>query len=621
MKLLVCLFACFFVARAEARWAKLDEVPLVIQKLARETRVAADGTNVDRWSWVIHVERQDAREDVGTRTIRFYKDFEQVKVLRAGTRNGKSWNPISLSDLEDRSVTDESPGFSSLHEYVLSFPDVQEGSDLEFDYEVKTTKALEPKFWGQSFSLESGAYKHFTWTIRSEKPVFEDVQDPFSVLRVTRSEGGKHIEFASRKAFSLALADESDPHLSDVHHLIMLAGFLKDWKEYGVHSAKLFEEKAAGRLSLDDEKFAEKLKDEKNVARRIQKILQRVSAKLRYFGDWRTSESMYVPRSFAEIYRTSYGDCKDFALMATKLLRVAGLEAKPVWILNEEDVPGDFLYRLPTDNAFNHVIVRVTSGDQAWFVDPTNPAARVNYLADEIAGRKGLVLDPAGSVLLPIRPVEAADYRSSAHAEILEVGDDITKIRLTSKYEGYSPVSSGEQLKSDGQKSYLDEHVQRLMPSASLSDVKMEKLDLDRESGDLHGYTAIGDFENFWVKTSDGLGYGPVREDVIERLRNLRLKDRSGDFSLGKVYAYHETLDLKGFRMKGGASLDCAVESPWLDYRQKVTQEKTGVVFDSDFRLKKSELTLEGAAREQALKLQKELRRCAGRQLILLQKL
>lgn len=400
-----------------------------------------------------------------------------------------------------------------------------------------------------------------------------------------------------------------------------MAGFLKDWTGYGVHSAREFETKAREAASAEDESFARRLKKEKDPAVRIQKILQRVSRKFRYFGDWRASEQMYVPRRMAEIYRTLSGDCKDFALVGVRLFRLAGLEAKPVWILNTEDTPPEAMYRFPTDNAFNHVIVRVSDGDRDWWVDPTNPVSRVGYLADEIAGRPGLVLDENGSRLLAIRKIEPKDYVTTVDAEIGEADGGKVRVKVGTSYDGFSPVSAGEQLKTDGLGFFIEEHLQKLMPPAALTSVKVGAVDIDRDSGDFRKYEAAGLFENFWVRTSLGPGFSPVREDIVERLRNLKLNDRGGDILLGKVYSYRENIRVLGYRRQGPLQLDCEVRSPWLDFAQRIVDSPEGLRFQSSFDLKESELILTAANRAAALKLQKDLRDCAGRVLVLLEPL
>lgn len=613
------LFSVFAVPPAEARLARNSEVPLLVKKLIRETRVAADGSAKEKWHWILRVQRPEAREEVGARPIRFYKNFEEVKILRAGTRTQGRWTEMSLNDLQERAVTDESPGFSSLNEYVLSFSDVQEGSEVEFEYEIVTKRALEPGFWGQSFILDTGAYDDLQWKIISEKPLTSALQDPNGVLKLRTNKNRTQILIKSVKAFSMALADEDEPYLSNQKSIIMMAGFLAGWKDYGVVSARAFEQKAQGSLAKKDQQFLAKVRVEKDKARQVQMVLKRISDRFRYFGDWRATEQMYVPRSLEEINRTAYGDCKDFALVAVKMLRSVGFEAKPVWILNDDNPPSSFLYKFPTDNAFNHVIVRVSDGNQVWWVDPTNPAARVHFLADSIAGREGLVLDEKGSDLQKIRPLKADDYRTSLVAEIWPESVGLTQVKVKSDYEGFSPVSAGEQIKLDGTKAFIQEHIQRLMPPASLVKVRAEELTLERESGNLRGYSASADFENFWVKASTGIGFSPVREEVLERVRALSLDDRAGDIYLGKVYSHREVVLLRGYRQLGETNFSCTVRSPWLDFEQKIQDEKRGLLYMSSFALKEPEIRYGTAEKRLVRKLQQDLRSCAGRQILLLQ--
>lgn len=619
-----CFLIVFLLAAtAEARWATMKEAPLIYKKVHRETSVSPDGSNLEKWSWILRVQKDNAKENVGTRSIRFYKGLEEVKILRAGTRNGKKWTPVSAGDIQERAVSDENPGFSSLAEQVLSFPEVGEGSELEFDYEVKTPRALEKDFWGQSYPLESGMYENFRWVIHSKRPLFHEMQDPLKVMEIKKSQDGKTLTFSSRKSFSYVILEENEPSLSVEKQIILVASLLKDWKEYGVHSAAGFEKQASGNLLPADEKWVRELaSSKKNPETKMELVLRRVTSSLRYFGDWRTSEQMYVPRSLAEINRTQYGDCKDFALLATKYLRRAGLSAQPVWILNSEENPGEFIYKIPNDNAFNHVIVRVKEGEKIWWIDPTNPASRSFYMADEVAGRFGLVLNENGSELQFIRRIEAKDYESQMDVDVLSHDADATKIRVRTRYENFSPIGAGEQVRSAGMTSYLEEHLQRVMPAASLSEIQLEAMEYDETSTELHAFKAIATFQNFWVQTNQGLGFSPIRDDVIERFRNLRLQDRVGDFQLGKVYSHLEVFNFKAFALNGGAKMDCSVQSPWFDFSQTIREVGSrNLVYESRFDLKKTEMVLTAMTMPAIKKLQKEIRSCAGRQLILVRPL
>lgn len=604
---------------AAARLATVDEVPLLVKSLERHTKVAGDGTSVDRWRWLLRVQRRDAREDVGTRSIRFYKSFETVKILKARTRTKGVWKETALSDVQERAVDDESPGFSSLSEYVLSFPDVQEGSELEFEYEIQTQKALEPGFWGQNFLLDSGVYEAFRWTIESARKLHWSQQDPFNAIRAESAAfgAGTRLVFRATRPLRMALADEVDAYFSNARKVHLLASFLGEWKEYGRHAAREFEKRLAGTLPDEDRRLLKSLQAVADPELRVQRILQHIHSHLRYFGDWRTSEQMHVPRTLDEIHRTQYGDCKDFALVAVRLMRDAGLEAKPVWVLNTEETPTEGLYRQPTDNAFNHVIVRVTLGGEARWIDPTNPAARVRFVSDEIAGRRGLVLDPEGSSLESIPRVGAGDYLTETEAVLERDAKGRTEVKIATRYRGFAAVTAGEQIRRDGATYFSDESAQRLVPSAALVEVRADVLDLDPETGDLRESRLQATFENFWVRTSAGPGFSPVREDVIERFRNLRLRDREGDIYLGKVYSYRESVRLTGFQLAGDLKLDCEVSSPWLDFSQRIERGPTGVVFVSRFDLKANEIPYDRASRARVAALQRSLRECAGRQLLL----
>lgn len=101
-----------------------------------------------------------------------------------------------------------------------------------------------------------------------------------------------------------------------------------------------------------------------------------------------------APHGVREIWDARQGDARDTALLATALLRGAGLAANPVALRSPARGPLD--EGLVTIAQFDHVVVAVELEGGTWWFDPSDPGAQDGAPPRRFAGTKGLVLaDPS----------------------------------------------------------------------------------------------------------------------------------------------------------------------------------------------------------------------------------
>ena len=100
----------------------------------------------------------------------------------------------------------------------------------------------------------------------------------------------------------------------------------------------------------------------------VTKAIQFVQDEIRYLS---VNEDLggQIPSAPDAVLRRRFGDCKDKALLLARLLREAGVEARPV--LANTFLRGGVAQLLPSPNVFNHAIVEFTLDGQTRWVDPT----------------------------------------------------------------------------------------------------------------------------------------------------------------------------------------------------------------------------------------------------------
>ena len=111
----------------------------------------------------------------------------------------------------------------------------------------------------------------------------------------------------------------------------------------------------------------------------------------------------YQPQSPAQTWALRYGDCKAKTLLLLSILHGLKIEAEPV--LANLGAGGWMATRLPSPEAFNHVLVRATVAGRTLWLDGTGRGATLEDIGDVPALHWVLPLRPAGSALMPVPSV------------------------------------------------------------------------------------------------------------------------------------------------------------------------------------------------------------------------
>jgi tetratricopeptide (TPR) repeat protein len=168
--------------------------------------------------------------------------------------------------------------------------------------------------------------------------------------------------------------------------------------------------------------------------RRASAALQLVQEKVRYLYNGMENGN-YVPQTPAQTWALRYGDCKAKSLLLLAILHDLKIDAEPV--LASSDM-GDLLpSRLASAGAFDHVLVRVTIGNEDYWLDGTGSGARYADIHDTPPLRWVLPLRSAGTTLLavplraPAMPMMAAtlDYDHTAGVKLPTLVHAVIRVR------------------------------------------------------------------------------------------------------------------------------------------------------------------------------------------------
>jgi len=101
---------------------------------------------------------------------------------------------------------------------------------------------------------------------------------------------------------------------------------------------------------------------------RLTRALRLVQKEIRYYGV-EIGQNSHLPRTPVVVWNQRYGDCKDKALLLTRLLQALDIAAWPALVNTGLD--GGTADLLPSPGIFDHVIVTAKLPQKTYWIDPT----------------------------------------------------------------------------------------------------------------------------------------------------------------------------------------------------------------------------------------------------------
>lgn len=322
------------------------------------------------------------------RLISFDKNEMRLNSFKAWTVNGDEESEVPSNMVQTTPVSEEA-GFSSYVTIEVAFPKMNVGSNIRWEYEIEETVAPVLGFFSYLYRLDSEYHtaEGFRFKVNSELPISFWENDPNGVLEITRK--GNGMEARLKKSISHYIVNETYGVLSQTRFPTLFVSTAAKWADIGAGLKQKYEDRLNEPLSPLLNGILLKVKRQRGFHNQARELNRLLGNEIRYMGDWRGRHSGQVPRSIASISESQFGDCKDFALMATKILRTIGYKANFASVFSDRIPVPDFYYTHP-NNYFNHQIVHVQIGKQEYWLDPTSQD-EVALADDTLANRKALV--------------------------------------------------------------------------------------------------------------------------------------------------------------------------------------------------------------------------------------
>ena len=239
---------------------------------------------------------------------------------------------------------------------------------------------------------------------------------------------------------------------------------------------------------------------------RITAALQFLQDEVRYFGFEGGTQS-HRPSEPATVFERGFGDCKDKAYLFCEICRQLDAEAVPALVSTADR--GTVTNWLPSPYAFNHVIVRIQSGSNVFWADPTRSHQRgllhLRYLTDF---GNCLLVRPGAHELTGVPPPDPNFSQTTVRETFRVYGKDKPAyLAVKTLARGLDAERLRAQLadisQDDLQKRYLNYYAKEYPGISSSKPLEIQ----DRPTGNEFSVVEQYQIKDFWTLSSDKSQY------------------------------------------------------------------------------------------------------------------
>ncbi len=347
-------------------------------------------------------------EDNSDIKITFNPDFQRIELHHIEIhRQHHKLNRLFTKDIRliDLETEQHNKLYSGEKQLQLWLKDVRAGDIIDYSFSVIGENPVFAGNFSQTFGLGWRDNVAQVWV-----SVVSPKARPLSTQVVNLDTKVKVESLANALRYSVHLEDvpayDEDgqaPSWDNVYPFWQVTSF-QTWQEVSNWAEQLF------NLPEDDSPaFTKWLADLKTKPTQlaIEKAIAFAQQEVRYLGI-EIAENSHRPHQPSQVFDNRYGDCKDKSLLLVRALRAIGVEAYPVLVSSyKRNTIGD---SLPSYNAFNHAIVRMTYQNRQYWIDPTN-AYQASQLQTIVPANFGqaLVIAPGNTGLTTMPELNASD--------------------------------------------------------------------------------------------------------------------------------------------------------------------------------------------------------------------
>lgn len=593
-----------------ARWAKPDEAHYT--SFFEYTYVIDQDGSFNEDILTVHtILTSEAREYLKNLYFLYSADTTKNLKVSAKTVFGNTEYPIRAQDISDKPLADDNSGFDNNNRVNIAFSNIKIGSKLHLHYKNRLFAPNFPKHFFYVFSLENFApYEKgskFVFYSKLSSPLKVSFRKPEAfIMKESIEKGMQKISIEVRDTSFYKVVEEpyssNNPNTSVPKFVVSSA---RNYGDFLNPYAELYEAKLTQELPTQFIPILNSAKKLKGFEEQANIVMSEVMNQIHYMGDWRSIKGRLVPRDFSVLARTGFGDCKDFAALTTKLLRMLGYDAH-VAIVYRSKIPYE---REPLAiNHSNHAIVHVSWNGKSFWLDPTNPTAFTG-IREDIAQRQAIILKKSGVVAEEIPMTSPQDEIVDLRSELTFQEQGRANIRMHADFAGRAANSIQDYLFGK-----LATEIEHIAVTEATSEARIHRINSVRIPSFQTrlpipvSYDVDVDYFPPMNKTSVGPGF-IMNASGMHYLSKIDSQNYVNDITLGLPHSVTTRVILKNQQIVG-TPLVCKTSSPWLKLTREISQvgcdiKITGTALTTAYKITNEELKS-----AQFQQLQEDLQNC-----------
>lgn len=570
---LILLAAILFLSpsQADARWASIDDAEVVMESNVEKITVKADGSWEMERETEFSILKEKGIDELKLVRMVYDPNTTTYAVLEAKSTTGAQEQVVAPASIENKELASTDQGIGRRNQITIPFSGLQVGSRVKFKVKSAHKPAFVPGYFHftSRFGLGTFARKD-EFEIVSEVPLHVKTAGTDQLVAVTESREGNlyKVKAAQTQPLWREVVDEPKAVLATGMVPQVEVSSVQDWKSIAVFSATKVEQamleplppellaivEAAGKKATDREK--------------IELVMGELISKVKYLGDWRSEKNYHFPRTLAEIASSKQGDCKDFSLATSVMLRKLGMQAKVAWVhrgLGPEVESRLAKPLLPDLTHFNHAIVALEHAGKKYWLDPTNAVAHAGDPMPDISDRYAFVVDATRADMDLIPASTARENRLEARVHYSFVGDVMPDAMARVKATGPSAAllasmnsELSKQKAPDGIVTLRVVDPERKPVDLKVIGKKKEGKAVDGEFSEIVTYTPIDSSQ----PTSMGYAFEVPRPRGMEHFM-VPADGRVSNLGLGQPGSIDFSFVFSGMSVKGDVPKGCTVASRW----------------------------------------------------------
>lgn len=613
MKLLIFLVILPLISYA--RWAELTEYDFALSDFETVYDIKKDGTYEVSFFKEFEILTTEGVKTFSSYQENFNPHTTKLTFQEAWVENDGGKVPL-LSSAILESTPPSKNDFDPQTTWLIKLSDIKVGSKFGIRYKLTVSKPLVDGHFSYAyyFGLNGVWIKKGSLIFKSQMPLEIAAEDPTKSLTI---QSFKKKQDELKITIAKPIMQKTIQERGVIPKSLLCAVFVsssKNWDLIRRQFQSRFDLNFNGPVIPEVEAIIEQVKKRNELEDRVSILLSLLNAKLKHVDDWRFINGQFSLRSFKDIFKSGYADDKEFAALASMILKKLGhsaeialLEKSPAVLNSVRSMP------LPVAANFNHAIVRVETQADTFWVDPSLTVNFGMNLPEDVLGKIVLMLNQNSEV-------DKIPPRNTLPA-VMSVVNDYVKEGAT--------VNSQSKLNLTGV--FAHNLFQRFVPGFSKKDLEKRVLGfmsgkVGVESAEFGPYVmTINEFHNLkfsahlkgmeiFQKDEKGTSFYWPDFNFPYQPFTTHYDDRVGSLYLGEPQEYRIELNFKDMiPINRDVLKACEVNSRWFNYSRRLRVIGGGFSVLQSFELKVDEIPVH-ELKSQEFKLKgQDLNRCLAR--------